>query len=310
MHQHSSIQLLSNHEIDRNLWDKCIIASPNGLIYARSFYLDNMCPGWKALAAENYDWVLPLTQRTKWGISYLYQPSFTQQLGVYARPGIDIPFPGIIECLQKHYSFCETDWNYAIERKKICTDFQITEATNFILNLNDTYQNLFKNYHNDLVKNLKRSHRFHHLYRETADYNKCIRLYKQYYASRLPMIKDVDYQQFRQMCDCANEHNGVTCREVVNKENEIMACALLLSDGQRLYNIMNTTTEAGRRTAANHFLVDAIIREFSGKDVLFDFEGSDVPGVRSFYENFGAVNQPFFRVKYNKLPWPLRLVKK
>jgi hypothetical protein len=124
------------------------------------------------------------------------------------------------------------------------------------------------------------------------------------------MIKDEDYQHLKQLCDCMQEQNGVVCREVVTKEKEVLATVLLLFDGKRLYNIMNTTTEAGRKTGANHFLLDSVIREFAGKHLVFDFEGSDLPGVKAFYENFGAVNQPFFKIRYNHLPWPIKLIKK
>jgi hypothetical protein len=72
---------------------------------------------------------------------------------------------------------------------------------------------------------------------------------------------------------------------------------------------MNTTTSEGRKVEANHYLVDSVIKEFAGTSLTFDFEGSDLPGVKSFYENFGAVNEPYFIVKYNNLPWPFYLFK-
>jgi hypothetical protein len=81
----SVMQFLHHKEIDKQRWDSCIRSSPNGLIYAPSFYLGNLCPGWHALADENYEWVLPITHNTKCAISYLYHPPFTQQLGVFAK---------------------------------------------------------------------------------------------------------------------------------------------------------------------------------------------------------------------------------
>ena len=73
---------------------------------------------------------------------------------------------------------------------------------------------------------------------------------------------------------------------------------------------MNTTTPAGRKTEANHFLLDSIIKEFSDQPFVFDFEGSDLPGVKAFYQNFGPVNEGYLMVKYNNLPWPLSWLKK
>jgi hypothetical protein len=96
-------------------------------------------------------------------------------------------------------------------------------------------------------------------------------------------------------------------RKVINADGVMLSIAIFLKDEKRIYNIMNTTTDAGRDAAANHFLLDNVIREFADQNLLLDFEGSDLPGVKSFYENFGARNQPFNHYHFNRLPFPLKL---
>jgi len=49
---------------------------------------------------------------------------------------------------------------------------------------------------------------------------------------------------------------------------------------------LNATTEDGRKSAANHFLIDQLIREFCEEEWLLDFEGSDLEGVKHFYQSF------------------------
>ena len=39
---HRELQYLHRNQIDTNKWDRCITNAGNGLIYARSFFLDNM----------------------------------------------------------------------------------------------------------------------------------------------------------------------------------------------------------------------------------------------------------------------------
>lgn len=310
MQKNLNIRFLHNYEIDKHKWDECIQSSPNGLIYARSFYLDNICTGWKAITGENYEWVLPITHKTKFGISYLYQPPFTQQLGVFAKPDIIVPFEEILQWLKQHFKFWEINWNYATDTSFVTRPVQITAATNFILNLSNEYESIAANYHTILIKNLKRSKRFQLVYNKTEDYNKCIDLYRKYYGSRISHVKLTDYKGFRNICYYALLHKMIQCREVVDNEGELLATVLLLSDGKRLYNLMNVTTEAGKKAEANHFLLDAVIREFSGKELLFDFEGSDLPGVKTFYQYFGAVDEQYYMIKYNNLPWPINLIKK
>ncbi|HEU4717664.1 MAG TPA: hypothetical protein VFU15_07515, partial [Bacteroidia bacterium] len=78
------IRHLRSHEIDRQRWDECIRRSFNGIIYAYSWYLDVVSPGWEALADEKYETVMPLTWAKKMSVRYLRTPFFVQQLGVFS----------------------------------------------------------------------------------------------------------------------------------------------------------------------------------------------------------------------------------
>jgi hypothetical protein len=99
-------------------------------------------------------------------------------------------------------------------------------------------------------------------------------------------------------------------RKVELPGSGILAIALLLQDSGRLYNIMSTTLPEGRRLEANHFLFEQLIREFANSDLILDFEGSDIAGIANFYKKFGAVSEPYFFVRFNNLPWPIKHFKK
>jgi hypothetical protein len=301
---------LQHKEIDKKKWDDCIRKADNSLIYAHSFYLDSIAPNWGALVDEGYAWVLPLTSNRKFGIGYLYQPNFTQQLGVFFKKETPVPWNKIISWLQKKFLFCEVNWNYSTPVHLFANTIHYSSGTNFILNLSRSYTRIADSYHNDLKKNLKQSNKFTLKYKADISYEKSINLYMLHYKERMPHVTTSHYNAFKSICTYAAKNDHLICRKITDVNNETVASALLLKDEKRLYNLMNTTTSEGRRTHANHFLIDAIIKEFCNSNLILDFEGSDLAGVKSFYENFGAVNQPYFKVKYNNLPWPLRLFKK
>src|ERR1051325_4489828 len=80
-----AIQYLAHKDIDKKKWNRCIDNADNGLIYAYSFYLDCMAKNWDALVQNDYEAVMPLTWKKKYGIRYLYQPFLTAQLGVFGQ---------------------------------------------------------------------------------------------------------------------------------------------------------------------------------------------------------------------------------
>src|SRR5688572_25071693 len=83
------IRYLKHGKVNTARWDACIRNSTNGMIYAYSWYLDAVCPGWEALVKGDYESVMPLTCGKKMGLHYLYPPFFTQQLGVFSRSGVN-----------------------------------------------------------------------------------------------------------------------------------------------------------------------------------------------------------------------------
>ena len=76
-----------------------------------------------------------------------------------------------------------------------------------------------------------------------------------------------------------------------------------------MYLIQPYVSKEGRIMKANHFLIDRLIHEFSGTTLILDFEGSDVVGISRFYKNFGGVDQPYFFMKYNELPYIVKRIK-
>ena len=82
----TDLKHLSRSNIDDEKWNRCIDTSPNGMVYALSWYLDAVSPQWEAFVVMRngeYQLCFPLPVRTKWGRRYIYHPFFCQQLGVY-----------------------------------------------------------------------------------------------------------------------------------------------------------------------------------------------------------------------------------
>ena len=85
------IRYLTHNQIDKQRWDDCIEKSPDGIVYAWSWYLDVVHPSWEALVEDDYEAVMPLTGNKKFGVNYLFQPFFTQKFGTFERKNVPLP---------------------------------------------------------------------------------------------------------------------------------------------------------------------------------------------------------------------------
>lgn len=303
----SSITYLPNHQIDYQKWDACISNAPNGLIYGYAFYLTHMAKNWDGLILNDYEAVMPLIWNKKMGIRYCYQPPFMQQAGWFGNLTTELAK----QLLDKITGFTKYgDWMFNFNNKEVNGWKGSNELTNYILNLDTDYINLRKNYKQHLLNNLKKATKNRLQYEASIDINSVIKDYRAQYESRMPHVKGDHYNQFSNLCHQLQSTNQCIIREVKDEKTNTIASALLLKDANRIYNIINKNTAIGRQLSANHYLYDCIIKEFAGSNLILDFEGSDMPGIKRFYENFRPVNQPYFHWHYNNLPFPINLLKK
>mgnify|MGYP000176538153 FL=1 len=143
-----------------------------------------------------------------------------------------------------------------------------------------------------------------------TSFENSIKNYQKHNQQALQHVGLVDYNNLGKLLSVLQQEEKVIVRKVVNGSNETLSIAVLLKDNKRFYNLINYTNNEGRQAEANYFLYDKILEEFTETPLLFDFEGSDLPGIKSFYEKFGAVNEPYFHWHFNQLPFFLKWIKK
>lgn len=292
-----SIQYCTYQQIDKRKWDACIQNATNSLIYAYSFYLDLIAPQWDAIIVNNYEWVCPLPWKKKWGIKYYCTIPFIQQLGFFGREEMIIS-EAILEMLKKKVPYGDVVFNYS-NLLNVCT----LKRTNYILPLQEKYIHIRSKYKNDLKKNLKYASKQGLNYTDSLPADDTIAIYQNNYAHRTPHVKKEHYQRFSLLCKQLVSRQMAFTRTIRDHQHAILSTAIFFRDQHRIYNMLHATAPVGKKKAASHFLLDSVIKEFSGQPLILDFEGSDLPGVKAFYETFQPVDQPYCIYHYNVLPF-------
>lgn len=293
------IRLLPSSEIHRDRWNEAVRDAP---VYCQYDYLNLMCDHWSALVAGDYAGIVALPWRKRYGIRYLYEPAFIQQLGCVGAISLQ-------DLQQLFTSFKYGDLLFNHRNTAIAAACKASQRTNLVIDLTNGYHPIASSYRKDLQQNLARAAR-HHLQVQEGNIEEVIALYRLLYHERFSNVREVDYVRFASLCNEWLQTGQCLVRRITNEQGELLSAGIFLKDSHRIYNMMNATTAAGRGLEANPFLLDAVIREFAGRNLVFDFEGSDIAGVKAFYEKFGAVEEPYFHLHYNRLPFPLRLLKR
>jgi hypothetical protein len=298
------IQIIPSANIDRIKWDDRVQASENGLIYSTTSYLDALCEHWHGMIIGDHQWIMALPWKQKWGIRYAYMPPFLQQTGLIGETN-SFELQEAIRSIHSFLSYADLNFNFKNTFDKNPTHFQ--QRTNLIIPLS-SYEKIKINYSKSLLENIQKAEN-HSLVYDAIDPETAILSFKENYAERKLKILKKEYNGLLEWSIKAIAAGNCFCRKTTDQEGNLLACGLFLKDSKRIYNIMNTTVPKGRELEANHFLLDRVIREFSSKGLIFDLEGSDLPGVQHFYRSFGAIDQPYLQYHFNKLPWPISLFK-
>jgi hypothetical protein len=152
----SQIHFLASSQIDKEKWDRAIANSAQGHIYSTSTYLDLFTEQWGGLVKGDYDIVMAIPYKSKWGIRYCYTPVGIAQLGlcgVGITPEVEHSF---MDVLHQEFKYGRLHLGPALS-SAMAEKYQVIWKHNFILPLNLSYQELYQNYTKDAKRNLRKA---------------------------------------------------------------------------------------------------------------------------------------------------------
>ncbi len=301
------IRYLRHSEINFSSWDNCIISSPNGLIYALSWYLNNVASEWDALVEDDYASVFPLIPRRKMGISYCIQPKWTQQLGLFSKslitPEKSMEF---ISLATQRFRWFDMNMNSLMKVSSI-TGLEICENNNFLLNLILPYNQTFLSYSENLKRNLKKVNTGIHI-THSSDHEEIISLFRANRGKNIKNLDDQSYKMFSRLIYQARKYNMAEIFALYDSTNTLTAGAVFLIAMGRAVMIFSAVSDSGRSINAMHRIIDHFIQQHSQQNLILDFEGSNDEQLARFYKSFGATNSPYLRIRHNKIPLPTSLI--
>jgi len=276
------IRKLSHTEIDRQKWNAIIEQSAYSSLYAKSQFLDVVSPNWEALVLDDYDAVFPIPIKKKLGLTYVVQPIFSQQYAIYSKRTLTATEKnGFVEDLKryKHLRICLSE--------PLLTPAK--ERSNFVLQLDKQYQDLRANYTNNTIRNIAKAQKNNIFCEQLFDRQQTVDTflahdikghYKQHTQQIIRLLQSIDWEAY-------SITNGI----------HRYATAIFLKTGNRLYYLFPASSDEGKEKSAMFLLIDFVIQKYANTDIIIDFEGSELEGVKRFYQGWGAENNPYYFVK-------------
>lgn len=299
------IRFLKRPQIDPKKWDGCIRNAPNGVPYALTLFLDIMAPGWNALVVGDYEMVMPLPTRKKWGITYIFQPFLTPFLGVFCEAESNVITNPFLDHIPQQFKL----WDLSLNPTNAVQSLKgfVIPRTNYLLPLDAAYASIKAGYHPHLKRSLQKAGQAALLFKQDIPVQEIIAICKTQYP-HFTKVAAGDFEKVERLC--YNLKNDMITYGVFSPDGNLLASCVFMRFGRRLYYWLPGNKPEGRNVGASAFLLDRVIAANAATDRILDFEGSDDPGVALFYQRFGAVAEQYQTLYVNKLPFPLSLIKK
>lgn len=301
------INYIRRRNLDLKKYNNCVENSKESRVYAYSWYLDITCNNWDILVLNDYEAVMPIPWRRKFGIKYVYLPLWVLELGVFSTLD-NINIDNFKETILKKFKYAECYFN---------SDNFLTQTYSFssirdvqILNIKQHYKDIFDSYRSDRKRDLKLAKKFHLTQIWNDKPEKLITLFKKNIGKKVKSITKKDYRKLEELLKTCIEKNKGEVLSVYDRADFLVASAFLLKHNNTVTILLSSTDFDNRQKGGNTFLIDKAISRFKNDFTYFNFGGSSTASIANYFTSFGAETKHYYHFKVNNLPTFLKLFKK
>ncbi len=292
------LKLVQRKEIDVLKWDDLIAHSPAETIYPYCWYLDAVAENWSALVVDDYRFVMPVVWKKKAGMKYIYQPFYTQQLGVFSKEYVEPELiQSMLKILYKKFRFAGMNFN----AKNLVGEekhFIVEDKSNYVMSLNQDYDTHYSGFSSNAKRNIKKSIEFAEQVERNLPVEELVRLKRE---NDVIKRSEEDYRWMVNVFETIQQHDAGKIY-AIRTGSEISAAAFFAFSKTRVIYLLSASSSKGKEQRGMFRIVDTFIQDYAGSGKILDFEGSNIPSVARFFGGFGAQADIYQNVSFNRFP--------
>jgi len=297
------IRLVKHKDIDAARWDEAIRTSGYPTVFCTYGMLNTLVGDatWNALVMDDYDYVMPLPERSKFGVHYVYSPFFVSQLGIFsAKPvtaQITSDFFNALPSTDKHVDLLLNHSN-AID----FIDSYTVSLVTHLLSLDKPYEELAAGYAQNTRRNVKAARKCNlTLKHDEVSVDQVVRLFQDNRGQQKEVhFKAKDYEILTQAAAVLKAQGHMDILSVHTSEGQCIAAALMVQDFQHYRFWFSGRDAQFSEQKPMFFLLDEFIQQHAGTPYVLDFNGSMNENVARLYKGFGGQPSDIKMISYSR----------
>lgn len=271
------IRHLKYHEIDFEKYHHCIENSAQQNFYVQKENLDFLCPNWELFVLNDYEAVMPVPIKKKFGFKVVAMPLFAQQFGIFSKEDNSLINDEFLRFLHQKFNVFYYAFN---AQNQLSAELQTRK--NYIAE-KQQYVQLRKNYFKGRKSTVKSAQNL--VFKELQLNEELISFISKYHKG---LEKSSDLNKLIGYIHFLNLNKKL--KIFGSFENEKLNTLAVLTDFNNelsLLSLINDERQSGKNGAS--FLIDRILKEnISNKS--FNFMGGSIRGIEVFFKSFGSEN--------------------
>ena len=281
------LKLIERNELNVDRWNELAMATPNVSFFSFAWYLDEVAEHWCVFVDENYSSGIAIPYTIRFGKRIAYTPIFVSYLELLGREGIN---PNELKnLLISHFSIIEL----SLKSRSLSDDAEeyVTQMLPVDLEqkLNSQAKRMLKKATANELE-IRVSDKFDTIYGwvETELKGKFTGMTEE----SLPRLNQLFIQGKKQEQLISFEvwENGACQGGIV-----------CLEKSDQLFYLKGVCSDSTKKMGGMYLALQAGIEHARERQLLFDFGGSRVEGVRSFNRNLGGIDQFYYFYQMDKM---------
>lgn len=323
----TDIHIIPGKDIPEDKWDHFILKSPQGGFYAQHAYLTTLRKDWRAFViVEKGNWkaLMPFFINKRGKYLSLPQPPFTQFLGVMFVPMEGVSLSKKYSSYQRWLELLTEKWehihlfvqnfspafDFGIPFK--WADFELKTRYTYILDLDKSEDELMGGFAKNLQRNIrKREVQGKPSLRSAPNAEGILEILERNKKEGRDLMggHQASWQLIGQVADFFCRSENAELVEMVDESGKILGANLLGFWKKKAYSLLGVTQPEARKDGSMAFLMwNCILYSKRRGCELYDFEGSMLPGVARFFQEFGSKPTPYLQISRNRLPKLLKWI--
>ena len=278
-------------------WDAFVDTHPQGTIYHKSTWLLSGAHQNTGLVMARDSKGTPLggfafALNTSNGLRRILKPALTARFGPIVAHNLSVAekcliLSKLIGALPPHdlIGLSSTDIHDSLLLKSVLGGTERRYPTN-LKTLPGTPDELLSSYQSNIRRNIRNALNEGGRFVEEADSDLAYELFVGAYQSRGDAPR-FPKEYFLEIMRHLSLFGNVTLPGVSDKNGMLVAALLLFYDSKRAFYVVSGTDREALNGTAGALLVHFALRFAQDRNLLFDFNGSSIPGINGFFQKFG-----------------------